>query len=231
MTALLSQTMSLFNAKFFDLMIHLPDDKGSLAQFVSAADEFGYSGIAALDLKNNGTEMNQLPSGFSLFSAVEVSGKPSRLRDEIKKYKDTGDILIARGRDEEVIRAALETQRLDILLQPVKFNNVLGKLAFDNSIALGFNIGSIIHTRGDDRIMELRTMRTNLKYARKYELQMVLTCEPYSPYDFRSPREAAALGGLFGMSPKEAVDAMTAGPLDIIRKKSEGYIQEGIEII
>ncbi len=231
MKALFNETMSLFNAKFFDLMVHLPDYKGSLAQFVSAADEFGYSGIAALDLKNNGTYMDHLPSGFSLYNAVEVSGKPSRLRDEIKKYKDTFDILITRGRDEEVVRAALETQRLDILLQPVKFNNVLGKLASDNSIALGFNIGSIIHTRGDDRIMELRTMRTNLKYARKYELQMVLTCEPYSPYDFRSPREVAALGGLFGMSPKEAVDAMTAVPLDIIRKKSEGYIQEGIEII
>ena len=60
---------------------------------------------------------------------------------------------------------------------------------------------------------------------------MVLSCEPYSMYDFRSPREMAALGGLFGMSPKEAVDAMSKAPLDIMRKKSTGYIREGIEII
>jgi ribonuclease P/MRP protein subunit RPP1 len=223
--------MPLFNAKFYDFMAHLPDEKDSLAHLVSAAKEFGYSGIAALDLKKNRTEVSKLPEDFSLYSAVEVSGKPSKLRDEIKKYKDTSDILIARGRDEEVARTALETERLDILLQPVKFNNVLGKLASDNSIALGFNIGSIIHARGDDRIMELRIMRTNLKYARKYELQMILTCEPYSPYDLRSPREVAALGGLFGMSPKEAVDAISAVPIDIIRKKGALYIQEGVEII
>jgi ribonuclease P/MRP protein subunit RPP1 len=223
--------MPLFNAKFYDFMVHLPEEKDSFAQLVSAAREFGYSGIAALDLKKNRTDMNQLPEDFLLYSAIDVSGKPSRLRDEIKKYRDTSDILIARGRDEEIARAALETERLDILLQPVKFNDVLGKLASDNSIALGFNIGSIIHTRGDDRILELRIMRTNLKYARKYELQMLLTCEPYSPYDFRSPREVAALGGLFGMNPKEAVDAMSAVPLDIIRKKGSGHIQEGVDII
>ena len=192
--------MPLFNAKFYDFMVHLPEEKDSFAQFVSAASEFGYSGIAALDFKKNITYMNNLPEDFSLFSAVEVSGRPSKLRDEIKKHKDTNDIVIARGRDEEIARAALETERLDILLQPVKFNDVLSKLASDNSIALGFNIGSIIHTRGDDRVSELRIMRTNLKYARKYELQMVLTCEPYSPYDFRSPREVASLASLFGIT-------------------------------
>jgi ribonuclease P/MRP protein subunit RPP1 len=223
--------MSMFNAKFYDFMVHLPDEMDSVISLVSAAKEFGYSGIAALNLKKNRTDMNQLPKDFSIYNAIEVSGKPSKLRDEIRKYKDTGGILIARGRNEEVARAAVETERLDIILQPVKFNNVLGKIASDNSIALGFNIGSIIHTRGEERVRELRIMRANLMYARKYDLQMVLTCEPYSMYDFRSPREMAALGGLFGMSLKEAVDGMSTVPLDIIRKKSTGHIQEGVEII
>ena len=223
--------MSMFNTKFYDLFVHFPDEIDSIISLVSAAKEFGYSGIAAFNLKKNRTDMNQLPEDFSIYNAIEISGKTSKLRDEIRKYKDTGDILIARGRNEEVARAAVETERLDIILQPVKFNNVLGKIASDNSIALGFDIGSIIHTRGEERVQELRIMRTNLMYARKYDLQMVLTCEPYSPYDFRSPREMAALGGLFGMSPKEAVDAMSAVPLDIMRKKSTGHIQEGVEII
>lgn len=223
--------MSMFNAKFYDFFVHLPDEMDSIINLVSAAKEFGYSGIAAINLKKNRTDVNQLPEDFSIYNAIEVSGKPSNIRDEIRKYKDTDHILIARGRNEEVARAAVETERLDIILQPVKFNNVLGKIASDNSIALGFNIGSIIHTRGDERVLELRIMRTNLMYARKYDLQMVLTSEPYSMYDFRSPREMVALGGLFGMSPKEAVDAMSAVPLDIMRKKSTGHIQEGVEII
>jgi len=221
----------MFNSKFYDFMVHLPDKMDSITSLVFAAKEFGYSGIAAVNQKKNRTDLSQLPGDFSIYNAIEVSGKPSKLRDEIRKYKDTDDILIAGGKDEEVTRAAVETERLDIILQPVKFNNVLGKIASDNSIVLGFNIGSIIHTRGERRAGELRIMRTNLMYARKYDLQMILTCEPYSMYDFRTPREIAALGGLFGMSPKEAVDAMSTVPLDIMRKKSTGYIQEGIEII
>jgi ribonuclease P/MRP protein subunit RPP1 len=223
--------MSLFNKKFYDLMVHLPDEKDSLALFVSAAKEFGYSGIAVLNMKKNRTDINQMPGDFSICKAIEVSGKTSKLRDEIRKYRDTIDILIARGTNEEITRAAIETERLDIILQPVKFNNVFGKIASDNSIALGFDISAIIHTNGEERVRELRIMRTNLMYARKYDLQMVLTCEPYSPYDFRSPRELAALGNLFGMSPGEAVDAMSAVPLDIMRKKSARHIQEGVEII
>jgi ribonuclease P/MRP protein subunit RPP1 len=223
--------MSIFNSKFFDFVVHLPDEMDSIISLISAAKEFGYSGIAVLDLKKNRYDMSQLSGDFSIYNAIEVSGKPSKLRDEIRKYKDTDDILIARGRNEEVARAAVETERLDIILQPVKFNNVLGKIASDNSIALGFDIGSIIHARGEKRVQELRIMRTNLMYARKYDLQMVMTCEPYSRYDFRSPREMAALGGLFGMNLKEAVDAMSTVPLGIIRKKSTGYIQDGVEII
>jgi ribonuclease P/MRP protein subunit RPP1 len=231
MKALFSRMMSLFNAKFYDLMVHLPDENNSLARVVCAAKEFGHSGMAVLNMKKNGTYLSQLPGDFLIYNAIEVSGKPSKLRDEIRKYKDTIYILIARGKNEEIARAAVETERLDIILQPVKFNNVLGKIASENSIALGFNIGSIIHTRGEERVRELRIMRINLMYARKYDLQMVLTCEPYSPYDFRSPREMAALGGLFGMSVEEAVDAMSAVPHDIIWKKSKGHIQEGVEII
>ncbi len=223
--------MSLFNAKFYELMVHLPDETGSLIRFTSAAKEFGYSGMAVLNLDKNRTGIKQMPEDFSLFNATEIRGKPSKIRAEIKKYEDSSDILMVRGEDEEVSRAALESERLDILLQPVKFNDVLGKLAYDNSIALGFDIGSIIHKRGDARVRELRIMRTNLMYTRKYELQMVLTCEPYSLYDFRSPREMAALGGLFGMSPEEAVNAMSTVLPYIMRKKSASYIQEGVEIM
>jgi RNase P/RNase MRP subunit p30 len=41
----------------------------------------------------------------------------------------------------------------------------------------------------------------------------------------------AALASLFGMTEEEAVGAMSAAPLDILRRKSPDYIQEGIEII
>lgn len=221
--------MSLFDARFYEFNVHLPPDADSLVGFAHEAKRYGYSGIAVHDLKTG--RPDNIPQGFSVHSMVEVSGKPSKLRDEVKRYRGGGDILIARGGDEEWNRAAVETAGLDILLQPSKFNQVLAKAAYDNSVTLGFNAGSIIRLRGEARIRELRTMRANLKFARKYGVAMLLTCSPNSRYDIRSPREAAALATIFGMTEAEAVHAMSTVPLDILRRKSPDYIQEGVEII
>lgn len=222
--------MSIFDAEFYDFNVHLvPDSMDSLTTFALDAKRYGYAGIAILNSKTS--KPGNIPENFSIYSAVEVTCKPSKLRDEIKKYRGSTEILIARGGDEEFNRTAVETAGLDILLQPAKFNHVLAKAAYDNSIAIGFNAGSIIRLQGEARIRELRMMRTNLKYTRKYELAMLLTSTPSSRYDIRSPREMAALASLFGMAEEEAVGAMSAVPLDILRRKNPDYIQEGIEII
>ncbi len=216
--------MSLFDAKFYDFNIH-PDPSLSIAQLAGEAKRYGYSGIAIINSEIIGNEIEN----FSIYSGVEITGRPSRIREEIKKHKS--EIIIVQGGHEELNRAALETEGLDILLQPQEFNNVLAKEASDNSIAIGFNLGSIIHLRGEARIRELMVMRTNLRHARKYNLSMTLTCNGHSIYDFRSPREMAALAGLFGMTQREAVDAISATPLGILKRKSPEYIQEGIEIV
>lgn len=219
--------MSLFDARFYDLDIHPKAE--SIAELAFEAKRIGYSGIAVINATVSDNE--NLPENFSIYRGIEFSGRPSRIRDEIKKHRNNSDILIAVGGDEAFNRTAVETEGLDILLQPSQFNHVVAKAACDNSIAIGFNLGSLIHLRGEARVRELITMRTNLKHARKYELSKILTSNARSVYDLRSPREMAALASLFGMTEKEAVDAMSKAPLEILRKKSMDYIQEGIEII
>ncbi len=220
--------MSLFDAKFYDFYVHPAPD--SIAQLTFEAKRYGYSGVAITNSQINPDEAEK-PNGFSIYSAVEISCKPSKLRDEIKKHNRKREIIIAKGADEEFNRAVVETEGIDILLQPSKFNNVLAQAAQDNSVAIGFNAGSIIHTRDEARVRELTVMRANLKHARKFGLQIILTGDYYSIYDLRSPREIAALASLFGMTAKEAVNAMSAGCLEILGRKSPDYVQEGIELI
>ncbi|MCZ7356498.1 MAG: ribonuclease P protein component 3 [Candidatus Methanoperedens sp.] len=222
--------MSLFDARFYDFNLHpVPDSRDSITGLAFEARRLGYSGIA---ITNSTVNLETVPEqdDFSIYSAAEISCKPSKLRDEIRKCKE-GRILIARNGDEEFNRAAVETDELDILLQPARFNNVLAKTAADNSIALGFNIGSIIRTRGETRTREFTIMRNNLKHARKYDMKMILASDAYSHYDLRSPREMSALAGIFGMTPDEAVNAMSATPLEILKRKSLDYIQAGVELI
>ncbi|MCZ7384817.1 MAG: ribonuclease P protein component 3 [Candidatus Methanoperedens sp.] len=219
--------MSLFNSRFYDFNVH--KDSTSITELAFGAKKYGYCGIAIVNSAI--TNEDKLPEDFSIYGSVEISGKPSKLREEIKKHKGTDAILTVIGGDEELNRAAVETEGLDILLQPAQFNNVLAKAASDNSVAIGFNLGSLVRLRGEARVRELMIMRENLKHARKYDLRMILTGTARSIYDFRSPREMAAIAGIFGMTKEEAVDAMSAAPLEILRRKNPDYIQEGIEIL
>jgi ribonuclease P/MRP protein subunit RPP1 len=217
--------MSKFDHKFYDFLTH-PDSPGQMA---AQAKRYGFSGIVVTNSKIN--EGILLPDDFSIYKGIEIQAKPSRVREEIKKLKNSNIISIVRGGEEEINRAAVESIGLDILLHPLEFNNVLAKAASDNSIAIGFNLGSLIKLKGDARIRELKYMRINIKHARKYKLEMILTGDPCSIYDLRSPREMVALSSLFGMTQSEAIDAMSTIPMGILRRKSPNYIQEGIEKI
>jgi len=217
--------MSQFGSKFFDFYTH-PDNASLMAE---VGKRYGYSGIAVIGHDKN--EKTIIPEDFSIYRGIEIQAKPSRIREEIKKYRGSDHILIVEGGEEEINRAAVETEGLDILLHPLEFNNVLAKAARDNSVSIGFNLGLLIRLRGEARVRELKTMRINLKHARKYKLQLILTSDAHNIYDLRAPREMVAISSLFGMTEKEGVDAMSAAPLNILRKKSPDYIQEGIEII
>lgn len=216
--------MSLFGSKFYDFFTH-PDDAALMA---IEGKRYGYSGIAVIGHDPN--EKTIFPEDFSIYRGIEIQAKPSRIREEIKKHRDSDHILIVKGGEEEINRAAVETEGLDILMHPLEFNNVLAKAASYNSVSIGFNLGLIIRLRGEARVRELKTMRINLKHARKYKLQLIITSDAHSMYDLRAPREMVATSSLFGMTEHEAVDAMSATPLNILRRKSPDYIQEGIEI-
>ncbi len=222
--------MSLFDARFYCFVVHSPENADSITRLSFEAKRYGYSGMAINSSKIDMDSVHE-PEGFLVYRSIEISAKPSKLRDEIKKQMDGEHILMVRGRDEAHNREAVEAEGLDILLQPAAFNNVLAKTASDNSITLGFNIGPVIRMRGEPRVRELRIMRTNLMYARKYDMRMILTGDVHSIYDLRSPREMAAISGLFGMTSREAVDAMSVTPVLIVRRKSPDYVQKGVEII
>ncbi|MCE8427271.1 MAG: hypothetical protein J5U19_02615 [Candidatus Methanoperedens sp.] len=221
--------MSLFDARFFDLITHC-SNPDSIKKMAFQAKQSGYSGIGILNPSSDISKID-IPDDFSLFSSIEMACKPSAFRDEIRKNKGKKNILIVKGKDEDLDRIAVETEGLDILMQPARINNIMAKIAADNSVAIGFNIGSIIRNRGDSRARDLTIMRTNLMHARKYGTQIILTSDSHSPYDIRAPGEIVALSAIFGMTPKEAVIAMSAMPLDIMKKKNFDYLQEGIEIL
>jgi len=223
--------MSLFDRNFYDFIIQpSPDDIDSITAIAIHAKKYGYSGMALVNTRVPENGAKDMPAGFSIYEAAGISCNTTKLRSEIQKH-GRKQITVVKGGDEKLNRAAVETAGLDILLQPEEFNHVHAKFAHDHSITIGFDIGAVIRNRGNARIRELTTMRKNLMYVRKYDLPAILTSNTTTFYDLRAPREMAALAGLFGMTQKEAADAMSTVPRDILRRKNPDYIQNGIEVI
>lgn len=217
--------MSQHHYEFYDFYIPSADPEA----MAKRAKELGFSGIVVTKFDKKTKIL--IPDEFSVYYGVDIQAMPSKIREEIRKYRNSDLISIVKGCDEETIRKAAESGSLDILMSPVEFNNVIAKISRDNSVAIGFNLGSIIRQRGQARIKEFQNMRTILKHARKYRLNMVLTNDPESIHDLRSPRDMIAIASLFGMTQSEAVEALSATPDDILRRKNPGYIQEGIELL
>ncbi len=219
---------------FYDLNVHsTPECENSPETLVSVAKRYGYTAIA---ITNHSNSWSEAP-GEGIIRGVEiVVDKILDLKKKIRNYRPKVDVLLVHGGNPKVNRAAVENSDVDILAHPSRYiNHVLAKSAAENEVAIDFNLDALIYTRAISRVSALSAFQTNLKLARKFGVLTVLTSGARSKYDLRSPREMIALAGLFGMSEKEAVNALSKTPWSIVvrnrKKRQQGYIMEGVELI
>ena len=190
-------------SKFFDLNVHLnPENSTQPVQLCEVAKRYGYSGIAITnhsDLFEGRVDVDI--ENFKVFRGVEIVSSVTELKDNIRKYRPKVTVLCVHGGDERINRVAVEDRRVDILCHPEDgdssgLNHVMAMYATKNNVAIGFNMGAIIHNRGGPRSRIFSFMSKNLKLARRYNVPVVLTSNAYSIYDLRAPREMMALASL-----------------------------------
>jgi ribonuclease P/MRP protein subunit RPP1 len=231
----------LAERSFYDLSVHsVPDGINTADELISMAKHLGFAGIG---LSNHSTAEGPLQSdrveGFDIFRTVElVASNPSKLHGLVGKYRNKVDVLAVHGGDEGINRAALENSNVDILLHPSTpkgsgLNHVLARSASENNVAIGFDVDSLIMSRGGRRVHSLSHFRDYLALSRKYDVPMLLTSNASSVFGLRAPREIIALAILFGMEKDEAISALSETPLGIVQKKrhDKNYVCEGVEIL
>lgn len=222
--------------KFYDFNVHTtPECEDPPEEMAKTASRYGYAGIA---ITNHTPHQPQIPdhAKIPVYSGIEIVAKnPSHLRQMIRKHRTKVCVLAVHGGDERINRAALENPDVDILSHPNAdsngLNHVLMRLAAENRVAIEYNLDSIIETRGTRRVRALAGFRHNLKLARKYGAPVILTSNARSVYGLRAPGEMIALASLFGMTVEESVAALSTVPEEIIRRSSENWIMEGVEIV
>jgi ribonuclease P/MRP protein subunit RPP1 len=224
--------MSVFKKNLFYEFHVTPESSENILEMAAIARRFGYAGMAVTADTGLSIEEQDLPSGFSIYRCVELTvNNAFQVRRKVQKWHKKVDCVILRGGSESVNRAAVETSQVDVLASAGRLNHILAKLATEHDVAVEFDLGTLIRSSESRRCEILTVYRSNLKLVRKYRTPFILTITPTSPYDFRTPREMAALAMLFGMSKEEAVCGMSRYPREILERHSPDFIAKGVRLV
>jgi len=233
---------------FFDFHFH------GGRKLLMEAKRLGYSGVAVvkymddynkeflnhlMELKEEFNEKSQDRS-FMIYSGVEITPKnPEDLKRKVQKFRKKADVVIVKGGDLKINRAACEDPRIDVLSQPYKnrrdsgMNHVLAKKAAENSVAVEINLKYLLKTNPRNRYRVLNQFQQIVKLQRKFNFPIMATCAAASIYDLRTPQDVTALSRCFGLTREEAVEIISKTPQEIIKrdKLRSSVVVEGVRTI
>jgi ribonuclease P/MRP protein subunit RPP1 len=232
---------SFSKGKFFDLHVHGSEN------VIIEAERLGYAGIAVTryfeDFNSDFTrEFDDLTasSNITLKKSIEISCKNREdLRKKVQKSRKHADILMVRGGDLKVNRAACEDQRVDVLSQPYRsrrdtgINHVLARKAAENSVAIEINLKTLLKTNLRYRYRVISHFRHIIDLQRKFNFPLIITSNANSKYDLKTPQDISALAKCFGMTFEESFDAISRTPQDIIETNNmrSSFIVDGVRTL
>jgi ribonuclease P/MRP protein subunit RPP1 len=210
-------------------------------------ERLGYAGVAVtryLEDYNSefSREFDDLKSSTSLIlkKCLEISCKnPEDLRKKVQKSRKKADIVMVRGGDLKVNRAACEDRRVDILSQPYRsrrdtgINHVLARKASENNVAIELNLKNFLKTNLRYRYRIISQFRHIVELQRKFKFPLIITSNANSKYDIRTPQDIFALAKCFGMTFEETYDALSTTPQNIFETNNirASFVVDGVRKI
>ena len=156
------------------------------------------------------------------------------LKRKIGEQRDSCDVLIFRGGDENLNRKAAEDERVDVILHPGKdrndsgINHVIAKAAAENCVAIGFDLKQVLSER---RTNVASNWERNLMLCEKYGTPYVASTSAAEKMELRAPRDLASLIDSMGGNGLKAVSEY---PKKILQKnlaaRSSGQIRPGEKV-
>lgn len=221
---------------FYDLCVLAPAQE--LGKTLEFAKKLGWEGIGLITQPKDfkGLEVKK-PGGLDVSLGVEVEVKrASDLRKAVKGLRRKVELIVVKGGNVDVNRAALETPEVDILAGfclpgSCGLNHIMAKLAAKNNVSIGFEFGDILHSYEKGRTKILSMFLEAAKLVRKFRAPFVLTSGALSPWDLRAPSELQAFGRILGFKDPDIRKALGSGIVEENRKRLSGkWVMPGVEI-
>ena len=230
-----------FRENFYDLNIR------ASRKIIQEAERLGFAGVSlTYNFDDYNSEISKeydeikLESNILIRKCLEVSCKnQEELKKKVQKSRKKADIIMVKGGDTRINRAACEDRNVDILSQPYRnrrdsgMNHVLARKAAENDVAVEINLNGFLKTNVRYRHRVISQFRHVMDLKRKYGFSVIITSGARSTYDLRNPLDIFALSNCFGMSENESFEALSTIPKHVIDRNDHrgNFVVDGVRTV
>ena len=196
----------------FEAVRTTPMGNSTLSRMAATASDYGFDGIVSRspvgDMPPSNLQTISDTFNIEVFSGIELYEKnQSTLSGHLSKTRNKTPLLCIRGGDPSLNLFASKQKNLDVLCHPLggqkTINHVMVKEAKRNNVRIELNFSELLRESGKNRIKSLNHLRKQWNLISAYDAPFVVSSDPASHLDLRSPRELMAVGSLVGMEPED----------------------------
>ncbi len=216
-----------------------PDGESTVARLAATAADYGFEGIV---VRNHGDAQTSYDSGgiadeygVDVVEGIEIrSDDVGQASGLVGNYRSKRTVVCVHGGS--LNRFAVEQSQVDVLAHPMRngdVNHVLAKAAVENDVRLEFNFARVLRADGGPRVKAIRRLRKLRELVEQYDAPYVVSADPRSHLQLRSPRELAAVGSVLGFGPEEVTDGLREWKRLVDRnrsRRSDSVVAPGVRI-
>lgn len=218
-----------------------PDGDATVARMARDAARYGYDGIVVRNHSDSLAEYDPEPIreryDADVVRGVEIRADgPEQASGHLGNLRPDHTVVALHGGTNALNRFAVEQDRVDVLAHPMRgdgdFNHVLAKAAAEHGVRIEFSLASVLRSEGGPRVRALSALRKLRELVEYYDAPYVVSADPSSQLQFRSPRELVAVGEAIGFDG----DTVREGLREWVRlvernreRQSERFIEPGVK--
>lgn len=215
-----------------------PAGTSTVSRYARTAARYGYDGLVVRTRDANyDAEAIGERYGIDIVDGIEVdANSPDSVAGSVGNFRAKCTLLLVRGGTNALNRYAVETDRVDVLTQPMAgngdFNHVLARAAKTHGVRVEFDFGPVLRSSGGQRVQTLRDLRKLRELVEQYDTPYVVSASATTHLWLRAPRELFAVGEQIGFSTAQIETGLAEwGRLaDRNRKRTgESFIAPGVE--
>ena len=170
--------------------------------------------------------------------ARRVNLKPKSRNDllrSLRRYRNQYEIVAVECSSFPVSRVAVRDRRVDIVYFPKteRSNPFHARLATTCRAALEINMSELISSSNSGR--SLFGFQRDIETAVEASTTVIGSTMGSKPFDLRSPRDIASILNIIGLPLRDALNAVSAVPLSIVRSNrsrlKEPQLERGVRIL